>query len=137
MSLQVETCDWGGDTQEELGKLVAGFVSDILASSGRGGGGKEAADDSPHDSEDQRKMRLRAMSTCLSPFRALYLHGMDHQQALVAAIYFAQQAEQRAKALPSLLPASTHLFWEPGQSECWHSVERAALGASLVTRPAL
>ena len=77
VALQVETCDWGGDTEEELRELVSGFVADILASSGRAGkeASSAAADVTPHDTEDQRKMRLRAMSSCLSPFRALYLHG--------------------------------------------------------------
>ena len=42
-------------------------------------------------------MRLRAMSTCLSPSRALSLL-LDHHQALLAAIYLSQQAEKRAKA---------------------------------------
>jgi hypothetical protein len=66
------------------------------------------------------------------------LLSMDHHQALVAAIYFSQQAEQRAKALPRLLPASTHLFWEPGQSERRRRLERAAgLGASPAACPAL
>ena len=36
-------------------------------------------------------MRLRAMSLCLHPSRSLYVHGMNHHQELIAAIYFWKQ----------------------------------------------
>jgi len=111
MALHVETGDWGANTQHELDTMVSAFMSDILGSSRRSV--IKDTKNTPEDNDEEKKMRLRAMSTCLSPSRALYQHGMNHHQALIAAIYFSQQADMRAKALPRLLPTTTQLFWEP------------------------
>ena len=114
LALQIETGQWGADTERKLERMVSAFVSDILGASQR-----RAMKDMKslaEDDDDERRMRLNAMTTCLVPSRAFYILGMDHHQALITAIYAWQQAEQRAKALPRLMPSSTQLFWEPGPS---------------------
>jgi dsRNA-specific ribonuclease len=131
VTLQVETCQWGRDTEQELERLVSSFLSDMLLSSSHLA--SEPRQDAPEATKEQRAMRLRAMSTCLSPSRALSLL-LDHHQALLAAIYLSQQAEKRAKAMPQLLPASTHLYWEPGHRPSPASARAPLLDTSLHPR---
>lgn len=101
---------------QRLDTMVSGFMSDIFTSfSAR----KDASalSEAEHESEtlgrDEMEKRLRAMSLCLSPLKALYLHGFDEQAALLTAIHFSHQAQRRARALPRLMPSMVASFWAP------------------------
>ena len=112
LALDLETCYWTPATRHDLANLATAFVADILAAARPAGQDSKHAGVAEHGMEE-REMRLRALSTCLTPSRALFVHGLDAQQALLASIFWAQQAKKRAQALPRLLPAATQLFWEP------------------------
>ena len=82
------------------------YIADIAVVARGGAEGPEGGE------EEAARRRLRAMSACFSPNRALMVYGASPQQALLAAAYLTHQARQRALTLPTLMPSSAQVLWQ-------------------------